>query len=421
MNKLEIKGLDEYIYHKVLDNGLNVYIYKVNNTNEYKVSFFTQYGSIYNDFKIKGNSNYKNYPLGIAHFLEHKLFESESKEEPFEFFSKSGTDSNAYTSFFQTCYYIEGTNNYEDNLNFLIDFVQEPYFTDSNVNKEKGIIEQELHMYNDNPNYILFYKTLYNLMHNHSIKYDIGGSVESINKITKEMLYECYNTFYSPNNMTIVVTGNIDIEETFNLIAKNQKLKNIINNDYELKTIQEPKEVSKEEEKLTMNVDMPMVSIGIKIPIDINIDKEKIDTYLNIIFEENFGKKSEFYINNLNEDIVSGGLSISAIQIDGYLLIIMNTKSNKPEELIKNIKTKLNNLNITENFFNRQKKNYISSIIYAFENHESVSDLIEDYIISYNKTIENIYEDTLNLNYKELNYTFDNLNIKNITSLIISK
>lgn len=421
MNKLEIKGLDEYIYHKVLNNGLNVYLYKANNTNEYKVSFFTKYGSIYNDFKIKGNKKYKNYPLGIAHFLEHKLFESETKEAPFEFFSKSGTDSNACTSFFQTCYYIEGSNNYKDNLNFLIDFVQEPYFTDKNVEKEKGIIEQELHMYNDNPNYILFYRTLYNLMHKHSIKYDIGGSVESINKVTKDMLYECYNTFYSPNNMTIVVTGNIDIDETLNIIESNQNNKNIVNNNYNLKPVIEPKEVFLKEEKLTMNVDMPMVSLGIKIPIDNNIDKEKIDSYMNIIFEENFGKKSEFYINNLNDNIISGTLSITQIQIDGYLLIVMSAKSDKPDDLLIKIKDKLNNLNITEEFFNRQKKNYISSIIYAFENHTSISDLIEDYIISYNKTIENIYKDTLNLKYKELKDIFNDLNVKNITSLIISK
>lgn len=420
MNKIEIKGLDEYIYHKVLDNGLNIYLYKTNNTNEYKVSFFTKYGSTYNNFKIKGNKEYKNYPIGIAHFLEHKLFESEDKEKPFEFFSKSGTRANAYTSFFQTCYHITGINNYEENLNFLIDFVQEPYFTEENVKKEKGIIKQEINMYNDTPNWVMFFRTLYNLIHKHSIRYDIGGTVESINKITKDMLYECYNTFYSPNNMTIVVSGNIDVDKTIKLIEQNQKSKELKNNEYIKENVKEPKEVYLESDEITMNVGIPMISVGVKIPVNSD-NKEKNDIYINMIIEENFGKKSEFYIDNLSENVISGDFSISTNQIDKYFLVIFTSKTNNPKELIKRLKEKLNNLNITKDFFNREKKNYISDTIYAFENHSLVNDLIENHIVLYNKTIENIYIDLLNLKYEELNNIFNNLNLKNITSLIISK
>ena len=421
MNKIEIKKIDEHYYHKLLSNGLNIYIYKSNNTNEYKVSFFTKYGSIYNDFKVKDEKHFKNYPLGIAHFLEHKLFESETKEEPMEYFAKTGTSSNAYTSFFQTCYYIEGSKNYEDNLNFLIDFVQKPYFTTETVNKEKGIIEQELNMYNDNPNHVLFYRTLFNMMHNHPIKYDIGGTKESINMITKDMLYDCYNTFYAPNNMTIVVTGDVDIKETINIIEKNQLNKNISNNTYELNKTKEPKHVLKTNDKINMNVNMPLISLGIKIPINFQMDKEQLDAYMNTIVEENFGKKSDFYTDALEREIISSTLYITQIQIEEYCLIILDAKSNKPKELIEEIKSKLNKLNITENFFNRQKKNYISNIIYAFENHLSVNTLIENYIVDYGKTLENLYTDTLNLNYEDLNKVFNNLDINNTSSVIISK
>lgn len=421
MNKIDIKKIDEHIYHKVLDNGINVYMYKANNTNEYKASFFTKYGSIHNDFKIKGDKDFKKVPLGIAHFLEHKLFESETKEEPMEYFAKSGTSSNAYTSFFQTCYYIEGSDNFEDNLNYLLDFVQEPYFTNENVEKEKGIIEQELQMYNDNYDFVSFYKILYNLMNKHNIKYNIGGTVEEINKINKDMLYDCYNTFYSPNNMTIVVTGNIDINKTLKLIENNQNNKKILNREFKLNKVKEDKEVSLKHENITMNVDMPMVSFGIKIPISVNLSKEEIDVYINTIIDENFGKKSDFYIKNLEDEIISGGFSKATIQIEDYILVIFNSKSKEPKKLIESINQKLNNLNITETFFERQKKNLISSTIYAFENHFTVNDLIEDYIISYDKTIENIYADILNYNFNDLNQMFNSLNTNNTTSLIISK
>ncbi len=421
MNKIDIKKIDEHIYHKVLDNGINVYMYKANNTNEYKASFFTKYGSIHNDFKIKGDKDFKKVPLGIAHFLEHKLFESETKEEPMEYFAKSGTSSNAYTSFFQTCYYIEGSDNFEDNLNYLLDFVQEPYFTNENVEKEKGIIEQELQMYNDNYDFVSFYKILYNLMNKHNIKYNIGGTVEEINKINKDMLYDCYNTFYSPNNMTIVVTGNIDINKTLKLIENNQNNKKILNREFKLNKVKEDKEVSLKHENITMNVDMPMVSFGIKIPISVNLSKEEIDVYINTIIDENFGKKSDFYIKNLEDEIISGGFSKATIQIEDYILVIFNYKSKEPKKLIESINQKLNNLNITEIFFERQKKNLISSTIYAFENHFTVNDLIEDYIISYDKTIENIYADILNYNFNDLNKMFNSLNTNNTTSLIISK
>lgn len=421
MNKIDIKKIDEHIYHKVLDNGINVYMYKANNTNEYKASFFTKYGSIHNDFKIKGDKDFKKVPLGIAHFLEHKLFESETKEEPMEYFAKSGTSSNAYTSFFQTCYYIEGSDNFEDNLNYLLDFVQEPYFTNENVEKEKGIIEQELQMYNDNYDFVSFYKILYNLMNKHNIKYNIGGTVEEINKINKDMLYDCYNTFYSPNNMTIVVTGNIDINKTLKLIENNQNNKKILNREFKLNKVKEDKEVSLKHENITMNVDMPMVSFGIKIPISVNLSKEEIDVYINTIIDENFGKKSDFYIKNLEEEFISGSFSKATIQIEDYILVIFNSKSKEPKKLIESINQKLNNLNITENFFERQKKNLISSTIYAFENHFTVNDLIEDYIISYDKTIENIYADILNYNFNDLNKMFNSLNTNNTTSLIISK
>ena len=196
MEKIKIKVVDEIIYHEVLDNGLNVYIYKKEGMQKKSVYFQTKYGSLNNEFIPAGSKNMKSFPLGIAHFLEHKLFESDDNSNIFELFEKNGAYVNASTSHDYTVYFFSCTNHFYDNLELLIKMVLSPYFTDENVEKEKGIIGQELDMYSNDPNQAIFERLFYNSIINSPLKYDIGGTKEEVNKITKEDLYECYNTFY---------------------------------------------------------------------------------------------------------------------------------------------------------------------------------------------------------------------------------
>ena len=420
MNKIEINKLNEYIYHETLDNGLNVYLYPTTKTNEYEVSFFTKFGSIYNSFKYEGDIEFKEYPNGIAHFLEHKLFESE-KGSSMEYFSKTGTYSNAYTSYFTTNYIINGKEEYTNNLNYLIDFVQKPYFTYENVEKEKGIIEQELNMYMDDPYNKMHEVNRFNLVTKHPIRFDVGGTVLDIKQITKEMLDDCYYTFYSPNNMSIVISGNIDIDETINIIKNNQSKKELINKKYILKEYIENKEILKKQEILNMEVNIPLVSFGIKLIHPFKIDKLKMEYYLSSIIYQNFNKISDFYLDKLKEHKVLAPLGLMFYVLDDFSLVFIMSETNMPNELIEDISNKLKKLIITEEFFERLKKKEISNIIYTFESHKDINDYILNSIIDHGYPIDNIIDIINDLKFKELEEIFNALQFDITSSVIIEK
>ena len=224
MKRINIKELKLDLYTEKLDNGLEIYIIPKKCNNIY-TTFSTKYGSNQDEFVPINSKKMKKYPLGIAHFLEHKMFEQEDGTDPFEYYSERGADANANTSNYKTTYLFSGPEFFDENINYLIDYVQSPYFTDENVEKEKGIIIQEIKMYQDDPYSVLFEKSVYNSFIKHPIKIPVIGTIESVKKITKKDLYECYNTFYNPGNMFIVVTGNIDPKQTIELIKENQSKK----------------------------------------------------------------------------------------------------------------------------------------------------------------------------------------------------
>ena len=204
MKEIKLKGLDLTSYVETLDNGLEVIYVPFKDKKNYFVSYATRYGSETTTFIPAGSKEEIKVPDGIAHFLEHKMFEQEDGVDPFSYFSESGTGANASTSFDNTQYIFYGTKNFEDNLRFLLKYVNEPYYTDENVEKEKGIIAEELKMYEDMPDWQCETKLREAVYKVHPRRVDIGGTVEEIMKITKEDLYTCYNNFYSPNNMFLL-------------------------------------------------------------------------------------------------------------------------------------------------------------------------------------------------------------------------
>ncbi|WP_028274030.1 EF-P 5-aminopentanol modification-associated protein YfmH [Atopococcus tabaci] len=224
---MEIKRyeqLDEVLYTDKLENGLTIKLLPKKGFHKTFALFSTDYGSIDNEFIPLGENAQIRVPDGIAHFLEHKLFEKE-EGDVFQVFGKYGASANAFTSFSKTAYLFSSTNRVKDNLETLLDFVQEPYFTDKTVEKEKGIIAQEIRMYDDSPDWRLLFGLLENLYPNHPANTDIAGTVDSIQQITSELLYTCYRTFYHPGNMTLTVIGNIDPEEVHGWIQANQSKK----------------------------------------------------------------------------------------------------------------------------------------------------------------------------------------------------
>src|SRR3954467_6569651 len=225
MEKISFDQLQEELYHEKLANGLNVYILPKSGFNKSFATFTTNYGSIDNHFVPLGSEEYIKVPDGIAHFLEHKLFEKEDGDV-FQQFSRQGASANAFTSFTRTAYLFSSTSDVEKNLETLVDFVQSPYFSEKTVEKEKGIIGQEITMYDDNPDWRLYFGLIQNLYQNHPVKIDIAGTIESISHISKDLLYECYNTFYHPSNMLLFVVGPVDVQKIMEQIKENQKKKN---------------------------------------------------------------------------------------------------------------------------------------------------------------------------------------------------
>lgn len=223
MEKIEYKQINETLYKEILDNGLKIFLLPKPGFHKTYGLFSTNYGSIDNTFGHT-DETIQHVPDGIAHFLEHKLFEKEDGDV-FHVFGEQGASANAFTSFTRTSYLFSASNRVKENLTTLLDFVQEPYFTKETVEKEKGIIGQEIQMYEDDANWRQFFGIIGNLFPNHPVHIDIAGTVASIAEITAEDLYLCYNTFYHPSNMTLFVVGDFEPNELLDMIEQNQAKK----------------------------------------------------------------------------------------------------------------------------------------------------------------------------------------------------
>lgn len=334
--------IKEKLYFKQMETGLKVYYIPKEGYTKKHAIFATDYGSIDNVFTPIGEKENIEVPEGIAHFLEHKLFE-EPEEDIFDKFSKFGADVNAYTNFNQTAYMFSTTENFYESLDLLIHFVQNPYFTDENVEKEKGIISQEINMYNDNPSWKVFFNCMGAMYFNHPIKIDIAGSVDSIQNINKELLYKAYNTFYNPTNMVLFVIGDLEFGEIIKVVDKSER------KDYkEAENIHrvfpiEPETVQEELIEETMMTSSPLFYIGFK-DNDFNLNSEgliKKDFITNFILDMLFGSSSIFFNKLYEEGLIdnSFGAYYSGGKSYGHSLIV--GESEKPKEVYKRINSLL--------------------------------------------------------------------------------
>lgn len=419
MKKNKINFYNEEVYYEKIDNGLEVYIVPNNSVNDVFVTFTTKYGGCNYPFYI--NNKYMEVPNGIAHFLEHKMFEQKNGIDPFTFYNKSGTYCNAFTNYFNTSYLFAGCDNFDENLNYLLDYVQEPYFTDESVEKEKGIIEQELKMYDDMPDNIIYERTIYNLFNNHPIKYPVGGTVSDIMKITKEELYNCYKTFYNPKNMFIIITGNVDAKHTIDLIKENQKTKSFEEINIKLKEIKEDDRVSLEKEIIKHNVATPYISYGIKIPVRYfsKIDKKKRNLYLSSIFNILFDETSIFYEKMKEEDLLDTPIDIDALDTDEHKVFMLTFKSKHYEKIIREIDNVLKRINITKEDLERKKKVNISNLLYTFDDISKTNKLLLNDKIMYDDIHTNIYDILKSMNKEEMDEIISKLDTSNKSILII--
>lgn len=421
MKEIELSKLDMTLYYDNLKNGLEVYLLPYDNKNNYFMSYATRYGSETTTFIPAGEEEEVSVPLGIAHFLEHKMFEQEDGVDPFTYFSESGTGANAMTFFDYTQYICYGTKKFEDNLKYLIKYVNSPYYTDQNVEKEKGIIAEELKMYADIPDYQLDNYLRQNIYHNHPRRIDIGGSVEEIYKITKEDLYTCYNSFYSPNNMFILVVGGFDKDKAYEIIKESLE---DIDNRGKAKTskINEPKEVKVEYQEVSSNISVPKIAVGLKICDKTlgKFDTFDLDLYIQMINTVLFGSSSIFKERVRNKKLINNFYTEVEL-IDGFHTIYIMSSSEEPDELIKEIKDELGNVKINKNDFERMKKVWIANEVKMIDDVDSAVSNLYDDIIRYKGVIADKIDRIRGLDFKVMNEIVEKINFNNIAVVKMNK
>ena len=340
MNKTEYEQINETLYHEVLPNGLTVYLLPKNDYHKTYGLFSTNYGSIDNEFIPYGEKEKVKVPDGIAHFLEHKLFEKEDGDV-FQLFGKQGASANAFTSFTKTSYLFSTTDQVEKNLTTLIDFVQAPYFTEETVNKEKGIIGQEIQMYEDDPNWRMFFGILNNLYPAHPLHIDIAGTVESIDKITAQDLYTCYRTFYQPSNMVLFVVGKMEPEKLMKLIRENQEAKNFPPKQEIVRYFPEnTKEIIKQS-ALEAAITRDKFVLGIKgldtLPQE-GTELLRYKTAINLLFQMILGNTSRNYLAMYNQGIIDDSFGFEFSLDREFHFADFSGDTDEPEKAAEKVK-----------------------------------------------------------------------------------
>ncbi|MBQ8891726.1 MAG: insulinase family protein [Bacilli bacterium] len=419
MKKNSFKNLEQDLYTFRTKNGLTVYLIPFKNKKNYYAILGTKYGSKDIEFYLDGKK--VTTPFGTAHFLEHKMFEMEDGIDPFKFFSESGVNTNASTTFDNTRYYIWGVNDQEKNLKYLLDFVYSPYFTNENVEKEKGIIKEEILMYEDDPEWAMDDTMRKNLFYNLPIREKIAGTVESVNSITKDDLENAYNTFYNPSNMFLVIGGNINVKNIEKLIKEHEKL-NKIETSMEIERVKyiEPCDVKEEFTKLYMSVTIPKLRFSIKINKDTINDFSSIEQnmYLGIIMSSLFGTTSNFK-ELVTKNGLTSGFYIEKNNFYNYFTLDITAESDKADIFIDEIKKTLTNIKIKASDLERIKKVWIASEIRMIDNIESTVDNVYSDIITYDKVYLDRIDYIRNLNIKRLNKFILKLDLTNQSIVMI--
>ncbi|KGX88380.1 EF-P 5-aminopentanol modification-associated protein YfmH [Pontibacillus litoralis] len=384
MHKTYYDQIQETMYSKTLDNGLQVFLLPKQQMAKTFSVFTTEYGSIDQSFTPIGQDNFVTVPEGIAHFLEHKLFEKEDRDV-FQDFTKQGASANAFTSFNSTAYLFSGTSNIKENVKTLLDFVQDPYFSNQSVEKEKGIIAQEIRMYDDQPDWRAFFGTIQSLYHHHPVQVDIAGTVDSIQPITKEDLYTCYHTFYHPSNMSFFMAGNFDAEEMMGFIEANQQAKTFpapepIRRHYP----NEPHSVAEPHKLIKMPVSTAKCMIGIKE--DMNHIKGRnalqLEMIKSMVLDHFFSKSGAFYEELYQAGLVDDSFSYES-HLDktfGFTIIGGNTRDpQKFQQRVKKMLHELKERSISDEEFERMKKKRIGQFLRSMNSLEYIATTFVQY------------------------------------------
>lgn len=405
MNTIELKNINEKIYHEILPSGLNVYIYSSPNYNNYNLNLMVKAGSIDTDFDVNGKR--VHIPNGLEHFLEHLTFNTENGTAE-EFYSKSGAYSNAYTIFNRTVYVASSDNKLKENLDYLLDFVNSSFYNKESVEKERGIITEEALMGENNPYQKILYGLLENVLIKDNHRNKVIGSLEDIKNISLEDITNAYDVFYKRTNMHLVICGNVDIDEVLKILHEHEDKVQCEERNIVRYSEEEPDEVLKEDVSLYDEVVIPKVSIGIKIPRNkFDIDRESQLFTINMVSSILFGETSELRLKLQDLNLVTEDISYMPLSTNDHFILMVDYESEHIDEVYKLILEELENFKLSINEVDRKKKVYISNLIRRFENIDSVTDTMVAQLAEYNKIIDNEYDIINDINIDILNKTLE--------------
>lgn len=396
--------LDEKYYGFTHSSGLRVFVFPKKLSTSYAL-FATNYGSLENCFKVSTEDEFVTVPAGIAHFLEHKMFENEDGKDTFELFGKTGASANAYTSFDKTAYLFSSTDKFYESLEILIDFVTHPYFTPETVAKEQGIIAQEIQMYEDNPNTRVYYELMRALYQNHDVRTEIAGSVESISHITSDLLYKCYNTFYNLNNMVLCVCGEVDTQKVADVLDKTL----VKAPDFEVDRVykDESAEVYKAYTETKMQVARPQFAIGVK---DTNIPKDlhefsKKDFGMRILNEILFSSSSEFFNDMYEKGILNSQFSCEYDSASSFAYNYYSGETDDPLEflgILKDYIKQMQKKHIDKDAFLRAKRTVYADFVRLFDSTDEIANELVSYALLGINLFDNVeILDSIDIDYIE--------------------
>ena len=406
MNRQEYPKIKEVLYTETLENGLNVYLLPKKGFHKSYATFSTNLGSIATQIKDNKN-NIIDLPMGIAHFLEHKLFEQNNQDVSTKFAANQAR-VNAFTQNNRTTYMFSCTANLEKNVELLLNFVQNPLFTNEGVEKEKGIITQEIRMYQDDPNTVAYMSLLKNLYKDHPVKYDILGTEETIKAINVDILNKAHQTFYNPNNMILFITGNFIPEELMIFIRENQKNTIFLEQYKNVDNIPTQNDlIYKKELKIDLEISIPNYLLAIK-QLPTNFETENImkkELIMAILIDLIIGKSSPNYRHLLNDGLINDTFGIDITFEESYGFFLVGSETYFPKDLdkaLRDIFLNISSFKIEREAFNRTKRQIIGGFIQALNSLEYIANQFTKYyyvgssLFDILKVADNITIDDLN-------------------------
>lgn len=376
MKEIKSEILGEKYFEIDHKSGLKIFVMPKENYSSSYAVFGTKYGSIDTKFKRSDSDEWITVPEGVAHFLEHKLFESEDLDA-FARYAKTGASANAYTSFDKTCYLFQCSGNFEASLEILLDFVTHPYFTKETVEKEQGIIGQEITMYYDVAGWMSTFNLLRCLYKNHPVRIDIAGTVESIAQITDKLLYDCYNTFYNLNNMCLAVVGDVTPEQVLGVCDK--MLEKAEPLSIERSFEDEPREIACSYAEYNLAMSMPVFSFGYKEECkELTQDLRKM-IEVNILLEILAGDTSELYNKMFDNGLINTSFSKEYFTGFGYEAILFDGESVNPQAVADEIKKAVASLKangIEDNQFENARRSLYGREIMEYNDIDSIANAV---------------------------------------------